>query len=73
MLGAGQDLLCRPRLHNLATVHDHHPIAHLRDDPEVVRNEEESHSMSTLQADEQIQDLRLNRHVERRGRLVGDQ
>ena len=73
MLGMGKDLLCRSRLHDLAAIHDDHPIAHLGDDPEVVRNEQEGHAMSTLQADQQVQDLRLNRHVERCGRLVRDQ
>ncbi len=45
----------------------------LRDDAEIVRDEDDRHPQLALQLLEQLEDLRLNRHVERRRRLVGDQ
>jgi hypothetical protein len=38
-----------------------------------VGDEEDRHAALRLEPSEEIQDLRLDRDVERRGRLVGDQ
>ena len=40
---------------------------------EVVGDEQHAGAAPLLQLADQLQDLRLRRHVERRGRLVGDQ
>ena len=48
-------------------------VGDARDHAQVVRDEDQRHAELALQLREQAQDLRLDRHVERRGRLVGDQ
>ena len=51
----------------------HDLVAGLGDDAEVVRDEQDRHAELALQLREQLEDLRLDRDVERGGRLVGDQ
>ena len=45
----------------------------LGDHAEIVRDQQHAHAQIALQVGEQLEDLRLNGHVERGGRLVGDQ
>jgi hypothetical protein len=52
-------------------VHDGHAIAGLRDDAEIVGDEEQREAERPLTFAEEVQDLRLKRHVERCRRLVG--
>src|SRR5262245_35815968 len=72
MLGIVEQLLHRRLLDDLAGVHHRHPIAHLRDDAQVVRHEDQRHAGLALDVLEQVQVLRLDRHVEVGGGLVGD-
>ena len=58
-------------LHHLAGVHHDHAGGDAGDDAEVVRDEHEPHGELALQLGQQVQDLRLDGDVERRGRLVG--
>jgi len=53
---------------------EHHrdAVGHLGDDAKVVRDEEERQVVARFQLSKQLQDLRLDRDVERRCRLVGD-
>ncbi len=62
----------RAGLHHLASVHDDDARGDARDDAEIMRDEHQPHMEFALQLGEQMQDLRLDRHVERGGRLVGD-
>ncbi len=48
-------------------------MRHLGDDAEVVRDEQYARVMALLQLEHELEDLRLRRHVERRGGFVGDQ
>ena len=71
--GCGEQALGRRQL-------DHPPGAHHRDalgdvlhDREVVRDEQVGQPQRVLQILEQVEDLRLDRDVERRDRLVADQ
>ena len=48
-------------------------VGDLAHDAEVVGDEQHRHVEPALQLGEQLQDLRLHRHVERRRRLVGDE
>ena len=48
------------------------PVRDVADDAEVVRDEEVRDPLLRLQLDEQVEDRRLHRHVERRRRLVAD-
>ena len=58
--------------HDLARVHQRDAMRHLGDDREVVGDEQHRHLLRRLELLQQIQDLRLDRDVERGRRLVGD-
>ena len=60
-------------LDDLAGVHDRHPVAHLGDDAEVVGDEDDRGAGLVAQVAHQVEDLGLDRHVERGRRLVGDE
>ena len=62
----------RPELHDLAQVHDRDPVGDVADDAEVVGDEEVGEAELLLQVLEQVEDLGLDRDVERRDGLVGD-
>ena len=63
----------RGLLHLLAGIHDHHPLGDLGDDAEVMGDEHDGRADPVLQVAHELEDLRLDGHVERRRRLVGDQ
>ena len=63
----------RPLLDDAAGVHDDDPLGELRHDAHVVRDQHDRRVVLALQPLHQRQDLRLDRHVEGRRRLVGDQ
>src|SRR2546423_8452416 len=67
-----QQLLGGRELYDLAQVHDGDPIAHLLHPRHVVRDEQVGEVEFVLQVFEQIQDLRLDRHVQGGDRLVGN-
>jgi hypothetical protein len=73
VLGPAEDLGDRSLLDDLALGHDADAVRHFLHDAQVVGDEEQRHAVFGLQALEQLQDLRLDGDVERRGRLVGDQ
>ena len=54
-------------------VHDHHVVCHLRHHAKIVGDEQDGHPQLLLQLRDEVQDLRLGRHVQRRGWLVSDQ
>ena len=60
-------------LDDRALAHHVDAVGHPAHDAEIVRDQQHGHAELALQALQQLQDLRLDRHVERRGRLVGDQ
>src|SRR5437763_17186384 len=60
------------RLDDLSEVHDGDPIAQVFHDGEVVGDEQIREIELLLQVLEQVQNLRLNRDIERRDWLVGD-
>ena len=66
------DLLARPDLDDLAQVHHGDAIRDVADDRQVVGDEEVREPELVLELGEQVDDLRLNRDVERRHRLVQD-
>src|SRR5207302_2994129 len=72
MLGSVEELPHRRLLDELAGVHDGDPVAHLRDDAEVVRHEDQGHAGLSLDVLQEVQVLRLDRDVEVRRGLVGD-
>ena len=63
----------RTMLDDLAGIHDDDLVAQLGDQAQVVRHKEDRAIETVLQLAQQMDDLRLERHVERRRRFVGDQ
>ena len=57
----------------LAQIHHDHIVRHFRDDTEVMRDKHDCHLVFGLKVTQQVEDLRLGCHIERSGRLVGDQ
>jgi hypothetical protein len=68
-----QHLADATELDHPAAVHHGHAVGDASHDAEVVGDQHHRHVLVALQLGEQREDLRLDRHVERRGRLVGDQ
>ena len=60
-------------LHLAARVHDEHAVGDVRDDAEVVRDQDDRRPEPLAQLAQQVEDARLDRHVEGGRRLVGDQ
>jgi hypothetical protein len=73
MRGSGEDPRGVIGLHRLAVIHHQGAVRDLRDHAHIMRDEEDRHPLFLLQDLEQLQDLRLDRDVERGRRLVGDQ
>jgi len=68
-----EDDFDRPFLDDPARVEDADAIAHLRDDGEVVADEEDCRLELRLELRDEVEHLRLHRRVEPGGRLVEDQ
>ena len=62
----------RPFLGDPAGVHDHHPVARLGDDRQVVGDEDQRQPELVAERFEQLEDLGLDHDVERGRRLVAD-
>ena len=72
MVRAAEDGLRVADLLQAAEVHDRDPVGDVADNAEVVGDEDVAHAFLRLQLDEEVQDRRLHRDVERRGRLVAE-
>ena len=72
MRGAVEDLLGGAELNGAARVHDHDLVGHVGDDAEVVGDHDDGVAVLLLHRLHELDDLRLDRDVEGRGRLVGD-
>src|SRR6516225_2415359 len=59
-------------LDDAAEIHDRYPVAYVLDHREVVGDEHIRQTELVLQVHQEIDDLRLDRHIERRHRLVAD-
>ena len=68
-----EDILGAAGLDDLPGIHHRDAVAEAGDDAEIVGDQQHRKAERFLEAGEQLQHLRLDRHVERRGRLVGDQ
>ena len=60
------------RFDDNAAVHHQHARTHARDNAEVVGDHDDGGAKLLLQALQQVENLRLNGHVQRGGRFVGD-
>ncbi len=63
----------RRLFHFASREHHRNAIRVVGNHAEIVRNEQQRHRKLTSQSDQQIKDVRLNRHIERGGRLVSNQ
>ena len=73
MMRLGEQRVGRVLLDLLAGVLDDDAIGRLGDDAHVVGDQHQRHAVALLERQQQVEDLRLDRHVERRRRLVGDE
>ena len=69
----GKQLADRPLFHDLACVHHRYPLSHFGYHSQVMGNHHQGHALGFLQADQEVHNLRLNRHVQRCRGLIGDQ
>src|SRR3989442_224874 len=72
VLGVVEQLPHRRPLDELTRIHHGDLVTHLRDDAQVVRHEDEGHAGLPLDVLEEVEILRLDRDVEVRRGLVGD-
>ncbi len=72
-VGVGVHLLAGAHLYHLAEVHDGDSIGDVPHEREVVRDEQVGEIELALERLEEVDDLRANRHVESRHRLVEDE
>ncbi len=63
----------RPPLNDATGVHHRDIVRQLGHDTQVVRDQQDRHPPFRLDLPQQIEDPRLNRHVDGGGRLVGDE
>jgi hypothetical protein len=61
------------RFYNSARIHDGDTVCKLGDDPHIMSDKEHSHIKLVTKLAQEPQNLKLNRHVERRRRLVGNE
>jgi len=69
--GRVEDFLRGAFLHLAARVHHQHAVGHFRDHAKVMGNEQDGCTCLPLQIADQIEDLRLDGDIKRRGRFVG--
>ena len=58
---------------DLAAAHQRDMVRHVLHHRQIVRDQQHGHAQLALDVGQQVQHLRLDGHVQRRGRLVGDQ
>src|SRR5215471_11117611 len=73
MLWLGEQVLDRCLFDYAAEIHDADPIADVADDCQVMRDEQVGQPQTLLNFEQEIQDLRLYRDVQRGGWLVEDE
>ncbi len=72
MLRIAEDRSPGADLHDLAEIHHGDPVADPLHHRHVVRDEQVGEAQFRLEVEHQVHDLRLDRDVQRRDRLVGD-
>ncbi len=68
-----QQVAGRPLLDDLPGIHHQHARADVGDDAEIVADEDDGGAEFRVERPQKLENLRLDRHVQRGGRLVGDQ
>ena len=70
VLRVGEDLVAVALLYDGSPVHHRYPVGQVFDHGKIVRHKQIRQTELRLQVQQQVDDARLNRHVERRHRLV---
>ncbi len=65
-----EEVLCPSHLDETARIHHRNALAGLRHHPHVVRDEDDRQAKLPAQFGQELEDLVLHRHVERRRRLI---
>ena len=73
MLRSREQLVRRALLDDPSGIHDANLVGQPCDDAQIVRDQEKGHAPLVLLASQELEQLRLDRDVERGGRLVCDQ
>ncbi|MNY52624.1 hypothetical protein D3C86_1883120 [compost metagenome] len=68
-----ENLLHAARLHRFALIHHQHPVGDIRHHAHIVSDKNHPHIHILLQHFDKLQNLRLNRDVQRGGRFIGNQ
>src|SRR5579884_376331 len=68
-----EQVLGRRLLDDVAGVHDGDPVTDARHHAQVVSDQDQRHAQLAAEPVDEVKDLRLDRHVQRRRRLVGDE
>ena len=71
--GIVEDLLRRAQLHDLSGVQHRHTVGHIGHDAQVMGDEDDGVFELLLQVLDELEDLRLDGHVQGRGGLVADE
>src|SRR5205823_11280269 len=72
MDGVAEKLAARCDLDDAPAAHDRDSVGDIVDDGQVVRDEEVSQAKLFLKIHQQVQDLRLDRHIEGGDRFIAD-
>ena len=67
-----EELARRATLDDAPGVHDHDAVGDFRHHAQIMGDQDDGRAEVTTQPLDQLEDLGLHRHIERRGRLVGD-
>ena len=73
MLRRVKDSLNATGLHHFSLMHHQHPVGDFRDDAHIVGDKNHPHRHLLLQHVDKLENLRLNRDVQRGRRLIGNQ
>src|SRR5262249_53363518 len=73
MLRHGKDIGQRRTFNDLAGIHHRYLVAHLGNHAEIVGDEYDCRSCRPTQIAQEVENLSLNRHIERRSWLIRDQ
>ena len=68
----GENLLLRTGFHHVAQIHHRDAVGDVFDDVQIVRDEQVRQPHALLQIVQEVDHLRLNRHIQRGNALVGD-
>ena len=60
-------------LNHTPRIHHQHAVCRFRNHAHIMRDDHDRHAEFITQIHQQIEDLRLNGHIQRRGRFIGDQ